>query len=163
LEDSSYIIREILPEDNLQIRKVIRDVFIELELPLEGTAYADSETEMMYESYQNENERYFVIDFDGHILGGGGIKPLNNGNDNTCELQKMYFSNSIRGKGLGKRMLEKCLDFAVNSKYKICYLETITKLDSAIILYGKFGFKRIDAPLGNTCHYSCDIHMIKDL
>lgn len=47
--------------------------------------------------------------------------------------------------------------------FKICYLETITQLKSAIILYDKFGFKKIDGPMGNTCHFSCDVHMIKNL
>ncbi len=163
LKDSSYIIREILPQDNLQIRNVIRDVFVELKLPLAGTAYADSETDTMYESYENDREKYFIIEYNGIIVGGGGIKPLENGDDNICELQKMYFSKSIRGKGLGKEMLQKCLNFAIELNFKICYLETITQLQSAIILYDKFGFKKINGPLGNTSHFSCDIHMIKNL
>ena len=163
MKDSSYIIREILPQDNLQIRNVIRDVFVELKLPLVGTAYADSETEVMYESYQNNREKYFVLESKGIIVGGGGIKPLVNGADNICELQKMYFSKSIRGKGLGKEMLQKCLNFAIESNFKICYLETITILQSAIVLYDKFGFKKISGPLGNTSHCSCDVYMTKDL
>jgi len=163
LKDFSYIIREIKPEDNLQICNVIRDVFVELKLPLFGTAFQDDETECMYQSYQNSREKYFVIESNGFIYGGGGIKPLKNGDDNVCELQKMYFSKSIRGKGLGKEMLLKCLNFAVESNFKICYLETITQLKSAIILYDKFGFKKIDGPMGNTCHFSCDVHMIKNL
>ena len=163
MKDFTYIIREIKPEDNLHICKVIRDVFVELKLPLVGTAYQDDETESMYKSYQNKNERYFVIDFNGQVLGGGGVKALNQGNEDTCELQKMYFSKNIRGLGLGKKMLETCLDFAKTSNYKFCYLETINELTSAIKLYDKFGFNRIDGPIGNTSHYSCDVHMIKNL
>ena len=70
MKDSSYIIREILAQDNLQIRNVIRDVFVELKLPLIGTAYADSETDIMYESYQNNREKYFIIESNGIIVGG---------------------------------------------------------------------------------------------
>jgi putative acetyltransferase len=62
LKDFSYIIREIKPEDNLQICNVIRDVFVELKLPLVGTAFQDDETECMYQSYQNSREKYFVIE-----------------------------------------------------------------------------------------------------
>ena len=163
MKDSSYIIREILPEDNLQIRKVIRDVFIELELPLEGTAYADSETEMMYESYQNENERYFVIDFDGHILGGGGIKPLNNGNDNTCELQKMYFLPPARGLGIGSKMIDLCLNKAREFGYEQCYIETMSYMEAAQKLYKRYGFEYLEGPIGDTGHYSCGVHMLLDL
>ena len=55
---------------------MIRDVFVELKLPLVGTAYQDDETESMYQSYQNSREKYFVIESNGIIFGGGGIKPL---------------------------------------------------------------------------------------
>ena len=132
-------------------------------MPLVGTAYADNETNNMYESYLNDNEQYFVIEFQGKVYGGAGIKPLQNGSKDVCELQQMYFSNKIRGKGLGVKMLQKCLAFAKKSNYKVCYLETIKTLTSAIHLYYKFGFKRINGPLGDTCHYSCDIHMTKNL
>ena len=105
MKDFSYIIREIKPEDNLHICNVIRGVFVELKLPLVGTAYQDDETESMYQSYQNSREKYFVIESNGIIFGGGGIKPLENGDDNVCELQKMYFSKLIRGKGVKKNQI----------------------------------------------------------
>ena len=63
----------------------------------EGEMYQDDETESMYQSYQISREKFFVIESNGIIFGGGGIKPLENGDDNICELQKMYFSKSIRG------------------------------------------------------------------
>ena len=58
MKDFSYIIREIKPEDNLHICNVIRAVFVELKLPLVGTAYQDDETESMYQNYQNSREKY---------------------------------------------------------------------------------------------------------
>jgi putative acetyltransferase len=30
-------------------------------------------------------------------------------------------------------------------------------------LYKKNGFKKINTPMGNTCHYSCDVWMIRKL
>jgi len=30
-------------------------------------------------------------------------------------------------------------------------------------LYKKNGFKQINTPMGNTCHYSCDVWMIRKL
>ena len=52
-------IREIQAEDNLQIESVIKSTFIELGLPLIGTAYEDIETTRMFESYQEEKSIYF--------------------------------------------------------------------------------------------------------
>jgi putative acetyltransferase len=47
--------------------------------------------------------------------------------------------------------------------FKNCYLETLPYMKSAVKLYKKTGFVALDAPLGNTGHYSCTEWMIKEL
>ena len=85
------IIRPILKKDNHQIASVIRKVLIDFRVPKVGTAYADKALDALYEAYQKPRAIYFVIEFDGHIIGGGGIAKLDNCEENICELQKMYF------------------------------------------------------------------------
>lgn len=160
---NTIIIREIQPQDNQQIEQIIRDCFHEFKIPLEGTAYSDIETTKMFESYQNSNEVYYVIDADGEVLGGGGIKPLKDFETKICEIQKMYLSPDIRGKGFGKQLFEKCLDAAKNLGYKQCYIESASQLKAAIHIYESYGFKYLPGALGNTGHYSCGVWMIKDL
>ena len=75
----------------------------------------------------------------------------------------MYFLNDIRGKGLGSRIIEKCMIKAKEFGFEQCYLETMPYMIAAQKLYKKAGFIPIDAPLGNTCHYSCDVWMIRKL
>lgn len=157
------VIREIQPSDNKAIEQIIKAIFHEFGLPLVGTAYEDEETPRMFESYQGENEVYFVLEEDGQVLGGGGIKPLKNFNKDVCELQKMYFSPSVRGKGYGKLMFDKCLVIAKELGYKKCYLESASVLEAAIHIYESKGFEHLGKPLGNTGHYSCGVWMIKDL
>ncbi|WP_445735548.1 GNAT family N-acetyltransferase [Mariniflexile sp.] len=157
------VIRKIEPNDNAPLEQVIRACFHEFKIPLEGTAYADKETPQMYESYQNDNEVYFVIDADGDILGGGGVKPLRHFEADVCEIQKMYFSPKVRGKGYGKLLFKKCLDAAKELGYKQCYLESAPQLKAAVHIYESFGFKHLEGALGNTGHYSCGVWMIKDL
>lgn len=163
MRKDTIVIREIEPQDNKQIEDVIRACFHEFEIPLEGTAYSDDETPIMYESYQNNDDVYFVIDANGEILGGGGVKPLRGFEANVCEIQKMYFLPKIRGKGYGKLMFEKCMEFAKDYGYKKCYLESAPQLKAAIHIYESYGFKHLDNALGNTGHYSCGVWMIKDL
>ena len=157
------IIREIQLKDNAQIEKVIKQTFLEVGLPLVGTAYEDKETTMMYESYLAKNEIYFVIEVDGKVQGGAGIKHLKDFEEDVCELQKMYFSSKIRGKGYGKLIFEKCLQSAKELGYNKCYLESASILKTAIHIYEKFGFEHLDKPLGSTGHYSCGVWMIKEL
>jgi putative acetyltransferase len=106
---------------------------------------------------------YYVIEFEDKILGGAGISKLKDSNENICELQKMYFFNSVRGIGLGKKMIKKCINKAVSFNYEKCYIETMYNMNSAQKLYLSEGFKYIDKPLGNTGHSSCQIWMLKTL
>ena len=75
----------------------------------------------------------------------------------------MYYSPSIRGTGLGKIMIEKCIIVARELGYKKCYLESASQLKAAIHIYEDYGFEHLDGPLGNTGHYSCGVWMIKNL
>lgn len=163
MSKDTIVIRKIAPNDNAQIEQVIRACFHEFKIPLEGTAYSDEETPRMYESYQNDNDVYFVVEQDGEILGGGGIKPLKDFEEDVCEIQKMYFSPKVRGKGYGRLLFEKCLAAAKNLGYKQCYLESTPQLKAAIHIYESYGFKHLKGALGNTGHYSCGVWMVKDL
>ena len=102
LQHNGYNIRVIEKKDNEQVCNVIKGVFYELGLPLVGTAYADKDTLSMYDAYQDSRSIYYVVEKEGCILGGCGIKQLNGTDENICELQKFYFHKSLRGKGLGK-------------------------------------------------------------
>lgn len=158
-----YSIRPITPQDNPHIAFVIRSVFIELDAPKEGTAYADPILDSLFETYQLPLSAYFVIEIDGKVVGGAGIAPLENGDATTCELQKMYFLPQARGLGLGTQLISKCLEAAKHFGFSQCYLETLTEMKSAQKLYVKNGFTYIDAPLGNTGHSSCPVWMLKQL
>ena len=157
------LIRPINESDNKHISVILREVLIEMDIPRIGSAYEDPEINNMYESYQSKRSIYFVVEENNKILGGAGINQLKNGDVNICELQKMYFHKSIRGRGIGDKMIELCLDFAVESNYKKCYIETMPNMVDAQKLYIKKGFKYIDNPLGNTGHTACPIWMLKNL
>ena len=160
---NNLVIREIKKDDNAQIEAIIKACFHEFDIPLTGTAYEDIETTQMFESYKKYNEVYYVIDDNGEVLGGAGVKHLKDFDGDICELQKMYYSPKVRGIGLGKQMFEKCLQTAKELGYKQCYLESASQLKAAIHIYESFGFRHLEGPLGNTGHFSCGVWMIKDL
>ncbi|UKM63583.1 GNAT family N-acetyltransferase [Flavobacteriaceae bacterium GSB9] len=159
----TIVIREIEPQDNVQIERVIKACFHEFKIPLKGTAYEDPETAQMYEAYQNPKEVYYVVESNGEVFGGAGVKPLKDYDEGFCEIQKMYFAPEIRGNGYGKMLFEKCIDAAKKMGYKTCYIESASQLKAAIHVYEIFGFKHIDSALGNTGHYSCGVWMTKTL
>ena len=159
----NVVIREIRKEDNSQVAEVIRRVLEDLGVPKVGTAYADTTLDHMYEHYDKPKATYFVVEENGKILGCAGFAQLDNYEGNICELQKMYFLEAVRGKGIGKELLTLCLDRAKEYGFESCYLETLPYMRTAQKLYKKMGFEYLDAPMGDTGHYSCPVWMLKTL
>jgi putative acetyltransferase len=150
------MVRLIGPSDNPHVASIIRTVMPEFGANRKGFAIHDEEVDNMFGAYAKTGCAFYVCELDGKILGVGGIAPLQGGEDDTCELRKMYFLPEGRGKGLGKILLQTCLGAARELHYKYCYLETFNTMKSAIKLYEKNGFKKIPGPLGNTGHFACD-------
>ncbi len=163
MSSKEVLIREITVEDNPQIAQVIRDILIEFGVPKVGTAYADVSLDMMHQTYDDEKSAYFVVEMDGKVLGGSGIRQLDNFDGNVCELQKMYFSSKIRGLGIGQQLMAICLAKAKEFGYEKCYLETMPYMKEAQKLYQKAGFSYLNERLGDTGHHACPVWMIKDL
>ena len=157
------LIRPINESDNKHIAVILRQVLIEMDIPRKGSAFEDPEIDKMYESYQSNRSIYFVVEENKKILGGAGINPLRDGDSDICELQKMYFHKSLRGRGIGNKIIELCLNFAVESNFKKCYIETMPNMLNAQKLYLRKGFNYINNPLGNTGHTACPIWMLKNL
>jgi putative acetyltransferase len=157
------LIRPIEKKDNEHIASVIRSVLIDFGVPKVGTAYADAALDCMFETYQKERAAYFVVEDEGKIIGGAGIAPLDNYDGNVCELQKMYYLPEARGRGIGATMINLCLSKSREFKFDKCYLETMPYMTAAQKLYERSGFVYIDGPMGDTGHYSCPVHMLRDL
>ena len=157
------MIRPLEQKDNPAVRDIIRTVMPEFGASGQGFAIHDSEVDNMLAAYTRPRCAYFVLEENGKILGGGGVAPLEGGDEDTCELKKMYFLPEGRGKGLGQMVLTECLKAAKKIGFKYCYLETFNTMNSAMKLYEKNGFKKISGPLGNTGHFSCDRFYMREL
>ena len=160
---SKPIIRPIEMTDNEQVAVMIRKILIDIGVPKVGTAYEDAALDQMFETYDRPKAAYFVVVTDGTVIGAAGVAQLDNYEGNVCELQKMYFLEEARGKGLGSAMMKECLDAARRFGYDQCYLETMPYMKAAQKLYQRTGFHYIDGPMGDTGHYSCPVHMLKEL
>lgn len=157
------IIRPIQQEDNLQIAQVIKDSLREFGVDKPGTVYTDPTTNDLFTLFQEKSAVYFILQEGNDILGGCGIYPTKGLPQGCAELVKLYLLKKVRGKGLGKQLMQTCIDYAERLGLNQLYLESLPELKSAISLYEKMGFKRIDKPLGDSGHFACDLWMIKKL
>ena len=136
----AFRIRPIEPNDDPAVARIIRTVMPEFGASGCGFAINDPEVDWMHRAYSAPRSAYFVVERDGSVQGGGGVAPLEGGDEDTCELRKMYFLPSLRGLGAGAALMARCLDAA-----------------------RAFGFRRIDGPMGSTGHGGCNTFYLLDL
>ena len=156
-------IRKIQPGDDAAVAEMVRIVMREFNADPKTTVLGDPTLNHMYANYQEPGTVYYVVEEDGRILGGSGIRRLDGGDESICELQRMYLLKEARGKGIGKKLMQLCLDDAKKAGYKTVYIESLSNMHEAIWLYEKTGFRRIEKALGSTGHTGCNVHMIYDL
>ncbi len=156
-------IRKITPKDNAAMARIIREVMPEFGASGPGFAIHDPEVDDLCTAYSHDRSAYYVCVVNGMIIGGAGIAPLKGGDAKTCELQKMYLLPSSRGKGYGRTLLDMCLKSAREFGYRRCYIETFSTMNTAIGLYERTGFTRIDSPMGSTGHFACNTFYMLDL
>ena len=156
-------IRLIESQDNTEVADIIRLVMTEFKAVGCGYSINDAEIDDMHHAYSSPNSEFYVVVLDDKVRGCGGYAPLNGGDEDTCELRKMYFRAELRGLGVGTQLLELCLERAARAGFHNCYLETMDGMQQAQRLYGKYGFKYLDKPMGDTGHSSCGTWMAREL
>lgn len=160
---NNILIRNIQPSDNPFLAKIVKDTLAEFGANRPNTVYYDATTDALYELFQEKGATYFVAELNGEIVGGGGIYPTDGLPEDTCELVKMYLLPQARGSGLGRILIEKCIDTAKEYGYKQIYLESMPELKQALKVYAKFGFEYLKGPMGNSGHTGCSLWMLRSL
>nr|WP_321224180.1 GNAT family N-acetyltransferase [uncultured Psychroserpens sp.] len=112
------------------------------------------ETYFYVESFDEEvlsKPETYIINKGGHIffavankkvLGTVALMPTKD--PRVFELTKMAVSPEQRGQKIGQHLLQHCIDFAQTNNYKALMLYSATKLENAIYIYRKFGFKELE-------------------
>jgi ribosomal protein S18 acetylase RimI-like enzyme len=92
-------------------------------------------------------EIFFALDDDA-VIGTASLLKVNN---EEYELAKMAVTEKYKGLGIGKMLMEHCIDEAKKLDAKKLTLVSNTKLDAAIHVYRKYGF--VEIPLPKEIHY----------
>ena len=89
----------------------------------------------------NKGGKIFFAESTGNIIGTVALMPTKN--KLVFELTKMAVKPEYRNKGIGKKLLKKCIDYSKSNSYSSIILYSNKKLNNAIHLYRNFGFKEI--------------------
>lgn len=98
----------------------------------------------------------FYASHNNKIVGTASLLKID---DVSYELGKMAVTHSAQGLGIGKLLMDHCLEVAKQMKLKTVVLYSNRSLHTAIHIYKKYGFKEVDLEPG---HYErADIKMEK--
>ena len=83
----------------------------------------------------------FMAEADGKVVGSAGLMKEHEG---VYELVKMAVTESYRGKGIARLLIERCLYKAREIRAKKVTLFSNHQLQTAINLYEKYGFQHTE-------------------
>jgi len=106
----------------------------------------DSDWDKIYETYISPGGAFYVVKIDEHIVGCAGIKKI----DQVAEFKRDRVAKEYRGKGIGRTLFEKRLEFAKNNGFKKVILDTVNPIIQH--LCEEFGFKKVTQK-GNVVFY----------
>jgi len=88
----------------------------------------------------DRDQRFLLATRDGTTVGCGALRPLDDG---VAEIKRMWVDPTVRGLGLGRRLLVQLEELAVNAGCHLIRLDTNGSLTEAIGLYERHGYRRI--------------------
>lgn len=118
----------------------------------------EEEVSHLEDKYGMPDGRLYLLYCDGKLAGCIGLRKIDARN---CEMKRLYIRPEFRGRKLGNVLVEKIIADAREIGYLYMWLDTLPFLQSAIHLYGKFGFYETgcynDSPLRTSVYMKLDL------
>ena len=115
-------------------------------LPILPGKYAEPHGSILLAKYQDK------------IIGCVAVRQLK---DDICEMKRLYVKPEFQGLSAGRLLAEAIVSKAKELGYKKMQLDTLQRLDRAIGLYEKLGFKEIkpyyENPLDDVVYWELDL------
>ena len=86
----------------------------------------------------NERERIWLVDSDGELNGSIAIVEAN---AEEAQLRWLLLMPQLRGRGIGKRLVQEAIAFAREKSYSSIFLWTVDGLPESASLYRAAGFR----------------------
>ena len=152
-----FLIRHWQESDRSLAAGVIRQVLLEYGLPWQPEE-ADWDVIEVKKAYLDSGGEFWVVEDRGKIVGTAAYYPTQHDRQGV-EIRKMYLLPQVRGRGLGKYLLQQ-LEIAIALKnFTTVYIETASVLKEAVILYEKNHYQ----PMMDVTTARCDRAYYKKL
>lgn len=121
--------------------------------PIDREVLRDPETHIL----DHGGRVLFAIDADGRAVGTVALKHEGDG---VYELTKMAVDPTLRGSGIGRRLMEGALATYQALGGRELFLESSLKLAPALALYESVGFRHRPAPRPGSHYARADVYMV---
>lgn len=88
---------------------------------------------------ESDSSHYLVVKDNSRIIGFAGIKVT----VPDCDIMNIVVKKDFRNQGIGSLLLKELINLSKSLNVKNLFLEVNERNTPAILLYNKFGFKKI--------------------
>ena len=135
LEEISIILNEYLSFISKELIKPPWNFTLDVE-------YAVNFTMNNLDKFAEPDGRLLLVEVDGEIAATISLRKIR---EDAGEIKRMYVKPKFRGKKLGNLMVEKVISISEENGFSKLFLDTSSFMSSAVSLYKKYGFKKIDS------------------
>jgi putative acetyltransferase len=121
--------------------------------PIDRTVLSDPETSILAPG----GRVLFAIDDAGDAVGTVALKHEGDG---VYELTKMAVDPASQGRGIGAMLLQGAIAAFDAMQGRELFLESSSKLDTALRLYERHGFRHRPAPRAGSHYARADVYMV---
>ncbi len=143
-----YTLGLLMPDEEAETVAIIQQSL--LGYPEEGTVLASTRRRIphFFSSYEEEGACYLVLRdrLTGSIIGGAGVRPFAglDPREHIGEIRELVIANPYRGLGLGRKILNACIQKAKELAYVRLYLEATSEMRHAQSLFRRSGFRPVE-------------------
>lgn len=118
----------------------------------------DNEIKTLPGKYAPPYGRLYIAEYEGKPAGCAALRPIN---QEICEMKRLYVKCEYRKLGIGILLAETLINEAKIIPYKTILLDTLTRLEAAVKMYKKLGFRETapyyDNPLDNVIYMRMEL------
>jgi GNAT superfamily N-acetyltransferase len=126
------------PSHAAAVLDVIGTIFDEYAMTFDPSAY-DADLTDIPGSYLGRGGRFWVLVDADRVVGTVAGMPAD---DRACEVKRLYLTAGYRGRGLGRALMDRLLDWACASGFRRVVAWSDARLVTAHGVYERLGFTR---------------------
>jgi len=155
--DDIVVRRARFPADTGVVRVLFQEYAAGLAIDLSFQDF-DAELAALPGAYASPGGAVLLAECDAAAVGCVAVRPLDGP---VCEMKRLYVRPAARGRGVGRRLVERICAAARERGYTEMRLDTLASMAPALRLYAAAGFRYIPAygfnPIADACYLALDL------